>query len=212
MLGSLSPSPKALALVARQSNSRNKQRNSQFCEHCQKPYHIKATCWKLHGKLAEWVPRHLCGFDGKDLHIVTKTSTEPTPTSPFSQARLDHLSKPFSDSSTSLMAHSTAISSLTSQPPKGDPWIIDSDASNHMTGARSLFRDYFPYQGDRRVKLANGSFTCVAGHGIVWLKDFFFCLFSVLYVPSLSCNLLSISKVTADLRCLVKFSHCYCIF
>ena len=31
-------------------------------------------------------------------------------------------------------------------------------------------------------------------------------------MPSLSCNLLSISKVTTDLRCLVNFSLFYCIF
>ena len=109
------------------------------------------------------------------------------------------------------MAHGTSISSLTSKPPKGDPWIINSDASDHITSTRSLFRDYFPYHGDRCVKLANGSFTCGAGHGTVWLNDFF-CLSSVLYVPSLSCNLLSISKVTIDLRCLVKFSHFFLYF
>ena len=74
------------------------------------------------------------------------------------------------------MAHSSAISSLTSQSPKGDPWIIDSDAFDHMTGIRSLFRDYFAYHGDRRVKLADGSFTCVAGLGTVWLNDFFLSL------------------------------------
>ena len=87
------------------------------------------------------------------------------------------------------MAHGSAISSLTSQPPKDDPWIIDSDTSDHRTGTRSLFRDYFPYHGDRRIKLVDGSFTCVARLGIVWLNDFF-CLSSVLYVPSSSCNLL----------------------
>ena len=109
------------------------------------------------------------------------------------------------------MAHGIAISSLTSQPPKGDPWIIDSGAPDRMTGTLSLFRDYFPYHGDRRVKLADDSFTCVAGDGTIWLNDFF-CPSSVLYVPSLYCNLLSINKVTIDLRCLVKFSPFYCIF
>ena len=155
--------------------------------------------------------RHLHGSNGKGLHIVMKTSTEAASASPSSQAQLDHLSKLFFGSSTSLMAHGSAISSFTSQPPKGDPWIIDSDASDHMISTQSLFHDYFPYHGDRRVKLADGSFTCVTGLGTVWLNDFF-CLSSVLYVPSLSCNLLSISKVTADLRCLVKFSPFYCIF
>ena len=156
-------------------------------------------------------PRHLRGSDGKGLHIVMKTSIEAASASPFSQALLDHLRKLFSGSSTSLRVHGSAISSFTSQPPKGDPWIIDSDASDHMSSTQSLFHGYFPYHVDRRVKLADGFFTYVAGLGTIWLNDFF-CLSSVLYVPSLSCNLLSISKVTVDLRCLVKFSPFYCIF
>ena len=64
MLGPLSLSLEASALAAKQSDSLNKQRNSQFCEHCQKPYHTKATCWKLHGKSVDWVPCHLRGSNG----------------------------------------------------------------------------------------------------------------------------------------------------
>ena len=37
-----------------------KKRATQWCDHCQRPYHTKATCWKLHGKPANWVPNRLC--------------------------------------------------------------------------------------------------------------------------------------------------------
>ena len=173
MLGPLSSLLKASTLAARQSDGRNKQRNSPFCEHYQKPYHTKATCWKLHGKPADWVPHHLHGSNGKGLQIVTKTSTEPALASPFLQAQLDHLNKLFFGSSTLLMAHGIAISSLTSQPPKGDPWIINSGASDHMTGTRSLFRDYFPYHGDCCVKLADGSFTVLSDMALFGSMIFF---------------------------------------
>jgi len=34
------------------------QRDKQWCNHCNKPYHTKDTCWKLHGKPANWKPRN----------------------------------------------------------------------------------------------------------------------------------------------------------
>ena len=37
-------------------------------------------------------------------------------------------------------------------------------------------------------------------------------LHSVLHVPNLSCNLVSISKLTRDLQCVVKFFPSYCEF
>ncbi|KAL6342999.1 hypothetical protein AAG906_017019 [Vitis piasezkii] len=30
--------------------------NKKWCDHCQKPNHTKNTCWKLHGKPANWTP------------------------------------------------------------------------------------------------------------------------------------------------------------
>ncbi|RVW96886.1 Retrovirus-related Pol polyprotein from transposon RE1 [Vitis vinifera] len=79
----------------------------------------------------------------------------------------------------------TALSNTTE---KLDPWIIDSSASNHMTG-------WFPCN------------SC---------KDWYNCsnphitLYDVLHVPKLACNLLSISKLTKDLDYSVQFlpSHC----
>ena len=61
------------------------------------------------------------------------------------------------------------------------------------------------------VRIADGSFTPIAGAGSVQLtKDL--SLSSVLYVPKLDCNLLSISKLTRDLNCMTKFYSNFCDF
>ena len=39
--------------------------NKKWCDHCQKPNHTKDTCWKLHGKPANWTPNLSRGRDGK---------------------------------------------------------------------------------------------------------------------------------------------------
>ena len=61
------------------------------------------------------------------------------------------------------------------------------------------------------VKLADGSFTPIVGFSIVWLTIAFY-LSNVLHVPKLSCNLLSISKVTANQNCIVNFSPHFVFF
>lgn len=33
-----------------------KKGDRAWCDHCQHPYHTKGTCWKLHGKPANWKP------------------------------------------------------------------------------------------------------------------------------------------------------------
>jgi hypothetical protein len=48
------------ALVARgysNSNYDNRQRKGRpWCDHCNKPGHVKENCWKIHGKPADWKP------------------------------------------------------------------------------------------------------------------------------------------------------------
>ena len=50
-----------LGTAAAASRSPNNQRRSDdkprvWCDHCNKPRHTRETCWKLHGKPADWKP------------------------------------------------------------------------------------------------------------------------------------------------------------
>ena len=88
-------------------------------------------------------------------------------------------------------------------------WIVDSGASNHMTGDSSVFHNYTPSFENNTVRIADGTSSKVAGIGTVIIsKDI--TLNSVLFVPNLDCNLLSISKITRDLNCVTKFNSNIC--
>lgn len=87
----------------------------------------------------------------------------------------------------------------------------DSVASEHMTGSRDLFSSFIPSSGHQRIKIADGSLSPVAEKGTVILSNLLR-LDSVLFVPKLSCNLLSVRKLTRDHNCIAKFFPSYCDF
>ena len=90
-------------------------------------------------------------------------------------------------------------------------WIVDSGASDHMTSHSNLFSSYTPCSGRQKVKIADGSLSSVAGKGSIPISKNI-SLQSVLHVPNLSCNLISISKLTKDLNCIAKFFPTRCEF
>ena len=34
------------------------QKEKQWCDHCNRPYHTRETCWKIHGRPGNWKPRN----------------------------------------------------------------------------------------------------------------------------------------------------------
>nr|GMD96260.1 uncharacterized protein At1g01500 [Ipomoea batatas] len=40
-------------------DSRPRKGGRPWCEHCKKAGHFRETCWKIHGKPADWKPKHL---------------------------------------------------------------------------------------------------------------------------------------------------------
>jgi hypothetical protein len=49
--------PDSSAPMSRSVDSDNDGHKKPWCEHCKKPWHTKETCWKLHGKPANWKPK-----------------------------------------------------------------------------------------------------------------------------------------------------------
>lgn len=96
-------------------------------------------------------------------------------------------------------------------PAQGELWIIDSGASDHMTGCEKLFSSYVLNPSNHKVKIADGSFTVVAGVGIIELSPRIM-LKGIHHVLNLSCNLLSVNKITKDLQCVVNFTPSLCVF
>ena len=84
------------------------------------------------------------------------------------------------------------------------PWIVDSGASDHITGDKSLFSQFYPSRSHHTVRIANDSHAKVVGKGTIQLSEIL-TLYSVLFVSSLDCNLLSIRTLNKDLNCETKF-------
>ena len=88
---------------------------------------------------------------------------------------------------------------------------MDFGATDHMTPNLSFFETYKPINSSRKITVANGQSVPIIGQGKVCL-NLVFQVQDVLYVPSLSTNLLSIHKLTQDLNRRVIFSPYDCMF
>jgi len=104
---------------------------------------------------------------------------------------------------------STAAMHATTSPHSA--WVVDSGASEHMTGDKSLFSNFSPCKTPQTVRIANGTRTKVVGTGIIYLSNTLI-LNSVLFVPDLDCSLISVSRLNRDLNCETKFLADSCVF
>ncbi|RVW87743.1 Retrovirus-related Pol polyprotein from transposon RE1 [Vitis vinifera] len=169
--------------------------------------HYKEACWKLHGKPADWKPKPRFDRDGR-AHVATnsKSTFVPEP-SPFNKEQMEMLQKLLSQ----VGSGSTTGTAFTANQGGMKPWIVDTGASDHMTGDAVILQNYKPSNGHSSVHIADGSKSKIAGTGSIKLTKELY-LDSVLHVPNLDCNLLSISKLARDIQCVTKFYSNSCVF
>lgn len=89
-------------------------------------------------------------------------------------------------------------------------FILDSGATIHATGNVSLFRGRLipiPEQEGSGILVANGDRLAVNGIGHVVMENF--SVSNVLYVPGLTRNIISVSRL-AKLDYSVEFNSCGC--
>nr|KYP33631.1 hypothetical protein KK1_045511 [Cajanus cajan] len=92
-----------------------------------------------------------------------------------------------------------------SQSVKGHgPWILDSGASDYISGNNSLFSFISSPKAPHLVTLANGSKVASQGIGQVPLSPSLKLNF-VLFIRHCPYNLISLSQLTRSLNCLVTF-------
>ncbi|RVX04964.1 Retrovirus-related Pol polyprotein from transposon TNT 1-94 [Vitis vinifera] len=198
-----------------------------WCDHCRKPGHSRETCWKIHGKPVDWKPRQPLEKEGRGNHVATDEQSPQPEANPFNKEQMEMLQKLLSpllsvqsqtgSSSNQVIGSGTLahkgnfLSAFTAGKKRKKPWIVDSGASDHMTGDATIFDTYSSCPNNLTVRIADGSLSKVAGTGSVVLsRDL--TLNSVLLVPNLDCNLLSISKLTKEKRCITNFSSTHCEF
>ncbi|KAL6321725.1 hypothetical protein AAG906_031238 [Vitis piasezkii] len=185
------------------SEVRREERGRPWCDHCE-----------------NWKPRQPLEKEGRGNHVATDEQSPQPEASPFNKEQMEMLQKLLSpllsvqsqtgSSSNQVIGSETLahkgnfLSAFTAGKKRKKPWIVDSGASDHMTGDATIFDTYSSCPNNLTVRIADGSLSKVAGTGSVVLsRDL--TLNSVLLIPNLG-NLLSISKLTKEKRCLTNFS------
>ena len=153
------------------------------CTYCNKLGHTRDRCYQLHGR----PPR--------TAHVA-QSSDSPLPQPPSSSA---------SQASVASVAQLGNASACLTHTSSLGPWILDSGASDHLSGNKDLFSSITTTSALPNVTLANGSQTVAKGIGLA-LPLPSLPLTSVLYTPECPFNLISISKITRTLNCSITFS------
>jgi len=79
-----------------------------------------------------------------------------------------------------------------------------------MTGSLHMLSNYEPCDQDITIFMADGTKSFAKGKWTTYIVGL--TLKSLLYVPDLKGNMLSVSKLTKDKGCLVAFFQSYCVF
>ncbi|KAL4360740.1 hypothetical protein GQ457_04G014980 [Hibiscus cannabinus] len=137
-------------------SQKNEEKPRVWCDHCNRPRHTRETCWYLHGKPTDWKPRNKC------QPPIANVAAEQI--NPFSKEQINQLLNLLNSNI------GTPNCSMVQIGTKLNPWIIDSGASDHMTNLHHLFYSYNPCSGHEKVRIADRSFSSIAGRGNINLS------------------------------------------
>lgn len=87
--------PSALAARGSMPNSNNKK-GRQWCDHCRRTGHTRETCWKIHGKPADWKPsRQQNDRESRGNTATTEENSSKPEVTYFSKEQLKALQQMF---------------------------------------------------------------------------------------------------------------------
>lgn len=192
------------ANAARNSSDQKPRKGRPYCDHCRRPGHSCETCWQLHPELKQ-------SRNPGNQEAFAKVASG----SPFNKEQLEALQqlisqaslKPSSTASSNVAHQGTALHVLADDTT----WIVDSGASDHMTGNKVLFSSLTVPKQTISVTIADGSKSTVKGIGVVKISENI-TLNQVFYIPNLHFNLLSVRKLNKDLNCFTVFNANSCFF
>ena len=153
-----------------------------ICNHCRKIGHIKRNCYELQRKKEE---------------VSYKRKQQKA------YSTVERYQRSEQDSDSDVVAFVVHEMALGSANKKNVGWIIDSGATCHMCIDVNAFTEYVTLKQPQEISLGDGHIVKATGKGTVLLKiaigqnQIQRCeLKGVLFVPELSYNLLSVSKIT----------------
>jgi hypothetical protein len=170
-----------------------------MCTHCGETGHTKLRCYELIGYLKWW--------DFSKAPRKRNLKTNPHASVAVAEPNHTSVNNPVNNlgkSSSSIATVGNAGKALhTSTFVRNSEWIIDSGATNHMTFNNNCIQSIKP-SNQHIVSIADGTISSVLGEGTISLTKNLN-LDSVLVVPSLNHNLLSVAQITCALKCVVIF-------
>ncbi|KAG6501099.1 hypothetical protein ZIOFF_040967 [Zingiber officinale] len=196
--------------VAYAAQGRNRGKDQLQCYSCKEFGHIARNCSKK-----------FCNYCKQHGHIIKECPTRPENrrTQAF-QATIPNLNvigptSTVTGTNQSVLTPEmvqqmilTAFSTLTLQGQGmniSSSWIVDSRASNHMTGSPDQLHNVRQYNGSQNIQIANGSNLPITAIGDIGSS------FSHVFIsPGLSTNLISVGQMV-DNHCDVHFSRDGCI-
>lgn len=201
-------------MMVKGGNLYQKKSGRPWCDFCKETGHTKETCWTIHGKPLDWKPKSV-PYKANQVFATPREDTRATNTQElfelFQTFLTQKITSPTTIGAGSFTQKGEHTHALNVRTSKKGTWIIDSGASDHMSGDVDLFSYVKPYTDDIFVKITDGSITKVQGIGGIRLSDKLL-LESMLFVPKLECNLLSVGKISRDMNSSVNFVNGYCNF
>ncbi|KAJ9552232.1 hypothetical protein OSB04_016277 [Centaurea solstitialis] len=174
-------------------SSNNKGGGGSFiCAHCGEEGHSKQRCYEIIGYPEWWDFSKKPRRKPSQATVAVSTNEEPT---------------------TSIAAHTKTLDNSgmsSTNHAENNTWINDTGATDHMTNDPSKLVSKCPPK-QSKILTANGGGAHVTCEGPAQVSSSMN-LDTVLVVPSLSSNLLSVSQITKALKCSVTFWPDECMF
>ena len=155
------PTPGDTATLASLGNNQNRLRGGSSnskprpkCDHCNRLGHTIDRCWKLHGKPPRQV--NATQIDNPDTMQTSPSLQNPTPSY---EDFLRWCQTNQTSGSTASIAHTGNSSVCVSQSSPLGPWVLDSSASDHVTGNKNRFSTLSTSGFLLSTTAANGSQT-----------------------------------------------------
>jgi hypothetical protein len=169
-------------------------RPANKCDHCGKFGHSKRTCYELVGYPQGWDKSRNSRINNRAS--VAEIQDEPDHVDTKASAFITTAG----DDGKTLKVYASVLNNT---------WVIDSGTTAHMTSGSRQIKTLEP-STQTTVTTANGNTAPIIGEGTITLDNLN--LYTVLVVPSLDYNLLSVSQLTIALQCVVIFWPNSCVF
>ncbi|KAI3507425.1 hypothetical protein L1887_22411 [Cichorium endivia] len=179
---------------------RNTGEEIDHCNHCGKDGHKREGCFKLIG-YPEWWPgkTKVEKVKPKAAHIESELGLAG-----LTDAQYQALIKHFNINEQKTEGDQVRKANMAGKHNKTDDWVVDSGSTEHIVhkfeslenGARTTREaPVMIPNGDNIPVVAKGDCTLSGGNKIN----------EVLYIPDFNCNLLSVSRLSKELQCVVSF-------